>query len=50
VHVLVRGPSLADSMSRYLIDRIDATENVELHRHAELTQLHGDQALDLTSV
>ena len=42
VHVLVRGPSLAASMSRYLIDRIEATPNIELRPHTEITQLHGD--------
>jgi thioredoxin reductase (NADPH) len=41
VHMLVRGPSLAASMSRYLIDRIDATPNIELRPHTELTRLHG---------
>ena len=40
--MLVRGPGLAASMSRYLIDRIEATPNIELHPHTELTQLHGD--------
>jgi thioredoxin reductase (NADPH) len=40
--VLVRGPGLAASMSRYLIDRIDATPNIELHSHTQLTQLHGE--------
>ena len=42
VHLLVRGPGLAASMSRYLIDRIDATPNIELHPHTQLTRLHGD--------
>ena len=42
VNVLVRGPSLAASMSRYLIDRIEATPNIELHPHTELCGLHGD--------
>ena len=42
VHLLVRGPSLAASMSRYLIDRLDAAPNIELHPHTQLTQLHGD--------
>ena len=42
VHLLVRGPGLAASMSRYLIDRIDATPNIELHPHTQLTELHGD--------
>ncbi|RYF72926.1 MAG: thioredoxin reductase, partial [Comamonadaceae bacterium] len=42
VNVLVRGPSLAASMSRYLIDRLDATPNIELHPYTELVSLHGD--------
>jgi len=46
----VRGPSLAASMSRYLIDRIDATPNIELRPHTELTQLHGDPAGGLAGV
>jgi thioredoxin reductase (NADPH) len=37
VFMLVRGPSLAASMSRYLIDRIEATPNIELLPHTELT-------------
>ena len=36
VNVLVRGPRLAASMSRYLIDRIEATPNIELQPHTEL--------------
>ena len=50
VFMLVRGPGLAASMSRYLIDRIDATPNIELRPHTELTQLHGDLAEGLTAV
>ncbi|MDM0020288.1 FAD-dependent oxidoreductase [Variovorax saccharolyticus] len=42
VNVLVRGPSLAATMSRYLIDRIEATANIELHPHTELVSLHGE--------
>jgi thioredoxin reductase (NADPH) len=45
VHVLVRGAGLAASMSRYLIDRITATPNIELHAHTQLTQLHGEPEL-----
>ncbi|HEY8133356.1 MAG TPA: FAD-dependent oxidoreductase [Thermoanaerobaculia bacterium] len=50
VFVLIRGGSLAASMSRYLIDRIDATPNIELRSHTELTQLHGDLVDGLTAV
>lgn len=42
VHMFVRGPGLASSMSRYLIDRIEATPTIELHRHTRLTRLHGN--------
>ncbi|RZI76208.1 MAG: cyclic nucleotide-binding domain-containing protein [Variovorax sp.] len=47
VNVLVRGPSLAASMSRYLIDRIEAAPNIELHPHTELCGLHGEPATGL---
>jgi len=50
VHMLVRGPGLAASMSRYLIDRIDATPNIEIHSHTQLTQLHGELPDGLTAV
>ena len=50
VHMLVRGPSLAASMSRYLIDRIDATPNIELRPHTEITKFHGDAAHGLDGV
>jgi thioredoxin reductase (NADPH) len=50
VRMLVRGPGLAASMSRYLIDRIGATPNIELHAHTHLTQLHGDAAEGLAAV
>ncbi len=44
VTLLVRGPGLAASMSRYLIDRIEATPNIELRPHTAITALHGDAA------
>jgi thioredoxin reductase (NADPH) len=50
VNMLVRGPSLAASMSRYLIDRIAATANVRLLVNTELTALRGDTAEGLTGV
>jgi len=42
VWLLVRGPGLEASMSRYLIDRIAALPNVELVTHAQVTELAGD--------
>ena len=50
VHMLVRGRDLAASMSRYLIDRIEATANIELHHLTQLTALHGEEAGGLTGV
>ena len=50
VSMLVRGPNLAASMSRYLIDRIQATANIELCPQSELTRLHGDATQGLAAV
>lgn len=50
VTMLVRGPGLAASMSRYLIDRIEATPNIELLPHATITALHGQPADGLAGV
>lgn len=50
VHILVRGPSLAATMSRYLIDRTEAIPNVTLHPYTELARLNGDREKGLRSV
>ncbi len=47
VNVLVRGPSLSATMSRYLIDRIEATPNISLHPNTELVDLHGEPSTGL---
>jgi thioredoxin reductase (NADPH) len=41
VWLLVRGSSLADSMSRYLVDRIEGLANVEVLTRTEVTGLEG---------
>src|SRR6184192_4889162 len=41
VWLLVRGPSLETSMSRYLVDRIAGLPNVEVVMQAEVTGLEG---------
>lgn len=43
VDVLIRGPELADSMSRYLVDRLSATANIRLRRRTELVALEGSE-------
>jgi len=48
--MLVRGPGLADSMSRYLIDRIGAISNIELRTRTELKRLDGDATGHLSGV
>ncbi len=45
VHVLIRGPGLADTMSRYLVRRIEETPNITLHPRTELVALDGDDRL-----
>jgi thioredoxin reductase (NADPH) len=44
LHLAVRRAGLEETMSRYLIDRIEALPNVELHSYAEIAALHGDQS------
>jgi thioredoxin reductase (NADPH) len=39
VHLLVRAAGLADTMSRYLIRRIDDSPNITVHAHTEITGL-----------
>ena len=50
VSMLVRGPSLAASMSQYLIDQIDATENIEVLPHTEVTEVSGARKLEAVTV
>jgi thioredoxin reductase (NADPH) len=50
VSILVRGDGLAATMSRYLVDRIDAAPNIEVLPQTEVTKLHGDDAGSLQSV
>ena len=49
LHLVVRGPGLEASMSRYLIDRIAALPNVELHTGTEIIELEGDEVAGLTA-
>src|SRR5579862_2981968 len=41
LYLMVRGAGLEASMSSYLIQRIAAPDNVEIHVGHELTELHG---------
>jgi len=46
VSVLVRGPGLADSMSRYLIQRIDDSAVVDVMLRTQIEALEGDGQLE----
>jgi thioredoxin reductase (NADPH) len=46
VFVLVRGPRLDDSMSRYLIRRIGETPNIELYTQTQIVALDGEDSLE----
>jgi thioredoxin reductase (NADPH) len=46
VNVLVRGPGLAESMSRYLIRRIEETPNIALRTRMRIEALEGDARLE----
>lgn len=45
VHVIVRGPSLAESMSQYLRDEIAAVPNIEVRVATEIVDAAGEQYL-----
>ena len=50
VWMLVRGSGLAASMSKYLIDRITATPNIELLTRTEIVHLSGAREAGIESV
>jgi thioredoxin reductase (NADPH) len=50
VVILVRGDSLASTMSQYLIDQINETRNIQLWTHASVSEAHGDSHLEEISV
>ncbi len=46
VHMLIRSKGLAETMSRYLIRRIEENARIKLHACTELTALRGDEHLE----
>ncbi len=50
VTMLVRAPSLVASMSKYLIDQIAGTPNIEVETDAEVSELAGDTHLECIGV
>ena len=50
VVMLVRGESLTKSMSQYLIDQIDATDNIEVWTHSSVIEAKGDNNLEALTI
>jgi thioredoxin reductase (NADPH) len=50
VVILVRGDSLASTMSQYLIDQIKEMPNIQLWAHASVSEVHGDTHLEEISI
>ncbi|MRW86651.1 FAD-dependent oxidoreductase [Pseudoduganella sp. FT26W] len=46
VHIVVRSGGLAASMSRYLIQRIEASSKITLHTHKQIVELRGTDRLE----
>ena len=50
VIMLVRGPSLAATMSQYLIDQIAQTPNIQLEVNTRVVEVHGGDHLEEISI
>jgi thioredoxin reductase (NADPH) len=50
VYMVIRGPSLTASMSQYLIDRIQKTQNIEVLANTRVTGVSGEARLGTVTV
>ena len=50
VTMLVRGTSIEDTMSQYLVDQIHGMENIEVLTKTEVVEAHGDSRLDAITI
>lgn len=50
IYVIIRGKSLSLTMSNYLIERINQTENIEVLTDSEITEVKGDEDVESVSV
>jgi thioredoxin reductase (NADPH) len=46
VHMLVRSGQLSDTMSRYLIQRVETHPKIEMHYHTEVIGVEGEQHVE----
>jgi len=50
VTLLVRGASLAETLSQYLVERIDEAENIRVRTRVAVSEVHGEQSLEEVSI
>lgn len=50
ITMLVRGDSLAKSMSQYLIDQISATDNITVQVHSSVVEAKGETSLEAITI
>jgi thioredoxin reductase (NADPH) len=50
VHIMVRGAGLADTMSRYLIARIEESPNITLHAYHQVLSVEGQEHVEAVQV
>ncbi len=50
VTILLRGKSLAEGMSQYLVDRLEQTANIIIRPRASISELHGETRLEAMSI
>jgi thioredoxin reductase (NADPH) len=50
VVIVVRGSSLSSTMSKYLIDQIQQTPNIQLWTNASVSEVHGESRLEEVSI
>jgi thioredoxin reductase (NADPH) len=50
VIMLVRGDSLASTMSHYLVEQIEKTPNIEVWLQTSVTEVHGESRLDAITI
>jgi thioredoxin reductase (NADPH) len=50
VNMVVRGPSLKETLSKYLLDRIQAASNARILTNSEVVDLEGDTILEAITV
>ncbi|HEX6038621.1 FAD-dependent oxidoreductase [Longimicrobium sp.] len=46
VNIVLRGDDLGKTMSQYLVDQIERTENIHVHHHTQVHAAHGDGRLE----